>query len=328
MLKNVLIFPFLLLVLAPFPVAAEIPLGTPDPYDILYPDDEEPSAAEIQLGHQLFFDPRLSASGRVSCATCHLPEAGLGDGLERAQGNSGKPLRRNTPHLYNLAWNLVFFWDGRATSLEEQSLMPISDPEEMNLPLPRMIEILGGVKLYRNRFEEIYGSGGLTADNVGRALAAFQRTLVSDNAPFDRFMAGNRAALSEEAVRGMRIFIGKGRCTKCHDGPNFTDQSFHNIGVGGDDPGRFEVVADESLRGAFKTPGLRNVALTAPYMHNGSIGTLEEVIRFYNRGGDRKDNLSKLIVPLGLSEREIADLLAFLGALTDPVWPARPALPD
>lgn len=316
------------LLIATVPVRAEVPLGTPDPHDIFYPDDEEPAAEEVELGRALFFDSRLSANGRLSCATCHLPELGLGDGMARAVGSTGKPLVRNSPHLYNLAWNVVFFWDGRATSLEEQALMPITDPEEMNLSVGRMIEILGGVSVYRNRFTEIYGPGGLNATNVARALAAFERTLISDNSPFDRYMAGNRAAMSEEAVRGMQIFTGKGRCTKCHDGPNLTDQSFHNIGVDDDDPGRYEVVRDESLRGAFKTPGLRNVALTAPYMHNGSIGTLEEVIHFYNRGGDRKDNLSKLIQPLGLDKREVADLLAFLGALTDPVWPRRPALPE
>jgi cytochrome c peroxidase len=177
-------------------------------------------------------------------------------------------------------------------------------------------------------FAEVYPNSGLTAENVGRAIAAFERTIISNNSPFDRYMRGDKNAMDPAAIRGMQLFMGKANCTACHSGPNFTDESFHNIGVGDSDPGRAAIVGDASLTGAFKTPGLRNVVLSAPYMHNGSSATLEEVVRFYNTGGTSTQGLSELIKPLHLTDSEVFDLVAFLGALTDPVVVTRPAIPS
>jgi len=306
--------------------AAEI--GVPDLDDIEYPEEEAPSAGEVELGKMLFFDPRLSVNQVQSCATCHNPDLGFSDGMAKGLGSMGGTVGRNSPQINNLAWNVTFFWDGRAASLEEQALGPIQAPGEMNLPLEELVGRLKKVGYYRTQFDKVYGDSGISNDNIGKALASFERTLNSINSPFDRYMKGDKVAMSDAQVRGMALFKGKGNCTKCHDGANFTDNSFHNIGVNDTDPGRFKINHDKTMTGAFKTPGLRNILLSAPYMHNGSEGTLEEVVRFYNRGGDKKDNLDKLIVPLKLTTLEITDLVAFLGALTDPIIVERPTIPS
>lgn len=303
------------------------PLGTPDLDDIEYPDDEPHSEAEIQLGKTLFYDTRLSSNQLQSCATCHNPDLGFGDGVATSLGTMGKQVDRNAQPLYNLAWNVTFFWDGRASSLEEQAIGPIEAPGEMNLPLDEAVNRLSAVKYYRDAFAQIYGSDDITPELIGRAIAAYERTLNSIDSPFDRYIAGDKNAMSPAAIRGLALFEGKGNCTDCHDGPNFTDNSFHNIGVNTKDLGRGAVIQDPTLNKAFKTPGLRNVTLTAPYMHNGSEATLMDVIEFYNRGGDIKEGISNLIVPLNLTEQEKADLLAFLGALTDPLDEERPEIP-
>lgn len=308
---------------------ATTPLGTPDPLDILYPDDLEPSAAEVELGRVLFFDPRLSANRNVSCATCHNPDLGFGDGRRLSSGTDGQALSRHTPSLYNLAWGVLFFLDGRAASLEEQALMPISSAQEMNMQAEELLPRLQSVAWYRAQFERVYGPGPLRLAWIGRAIAAFERSIQVTDTPFDRFLAGDRSALGPAAQRGLILFEGKAECALCHDGPNFTDDSFHNLGhADQSDAGRGGVLGDETLHGAFRTPGLRNVALSAPYMHDGSLATLEEVIRFYNRGGDRSDLRSSLIRPLHLTEGEITDLLAFLGALTQPLDTTRPEIPE
>jgi len=303
-------------------------LGTPDPYDIEYPDDEEHSAEEIELGKVLFFDTRLSINKMQSCATCHNPDLGFGDGLTTSIGAMGDRVGRNAPHIYNLAWSTIFFWDGRSPTLEDQALGPIEAAGEMNLPLDKLMPRLESVPFYVTTFGDIY-EDGLTLENVGRAIAAFERSIVSDNSPFDQYIKGNFAAMSPNAVQGLELFKGKANCTKCHDGPNFTDDSFHNIGVSPveKDLGRAAIIDSNDLKGAFKTPGLRNVALTAPYMHDGSEGTLEEVVEFYNKGGTHKENISSLIVPLELSDYEVTALVEFLGALTDPVVIERPQVP-
>lgn len=302
-------------------------LGVPDRDDIEYPDDEPPSAKEVYLGKVLFFDKRLSSNNHLSCASCHNPDLGFGDGIALGRGTMGNTLGRNTPHIYNLAWNTTLFWDGRASSLEEQALGPIQAPGEMNMPLTQLLPRLKEVPYYVYTFAKVYPDSGLTAENIGRAIAAFERTIVSDNAPFDRYMKGVKTAMSPEAIRGMALFTGKANCVACHSGPNFTDESFHNIGLGGEDTGRAAIVGDATLNRAFKTPGLRNALLTAPYMHDGSVATLEEVVRFYNAGGKHKNGASDLIKPLHLAEAEVFDLVAFLGALTDPVVVTRPEIP-
>ena len=303
------------------------PLGVPDVEDIEYPDGEPPSEAEIHLGKVLFFDKRLSINDRVSCASCHNPNLGLGDGMALGIGAMGSRLRRNTPHLYNLAWNVVFFWDGRTTSLEEQALQPIQSSDEMNMPLDTLVRKLKKAPYYIETFQKVYPESEITPENIAKALAAFERTIISNNSPFDRYMKGDESSMSPAAIRGMTLFGGKASCIACHDGPNFTDNSFHNIGVGGEDAGRANITNDPTMVGAFRTAGLRNVLLTAPYMHNGSKKTLEDVIRFYAQGGENKEGISALIKPLNLTESEIADLIAFLGALTDPVVITRPDVP-
>ncbi|WP_111978882.1 cytochrome-c peroxidase [Algibacillus agarilyticus] len=303
-------------------------LSTPDIDDIEYPDEEEHSQSEIELGKTLFFDTRLSSNQKQSCATCHNPDLGFGDGLKTSLGTMGEHVGRNAPHLYNLAWGAIFFWDGRAATLEEQALGPIAAPGEMNLPLTELIPRLAKVDFYRKQFSDIYDDG-LTLNNVGRAIAAFERTIISTNSPFDKYIAGDKSAMSPAAIAGMKLFEGKARCVKCHDGANFTDDSFHNIGVSdvAADQGRGGIIKSASFNGAFKTPGLRNTLLTAPYMHDGSEATLEDVIRFYNMGGKHKQNLSNLILPLNLTENEILELIAFLGALTAHVQIERPQIP-
>lgn len=302
-------------------------LTTPDVDDIEYPDDEAPSKAEVELGKILFFDPRLSSNQKQSCASCHNPDLGFSDGIKTSIGTMGTAVSRNAPHLYNLAWASTLFWDGRASSLEEQALGPIQAAGEMNLPLDVLIPRLNKVPFYKQQFEDIYGETAITAENIGKAIAAFERTIISDNSAFDQYIAGNRLAISPAALRGMKLFEGKANCTGCHDGANFTDDSFHNIGVDSEDIGRAGIVKSAELQKAFKTPGLRNIVYSAPYMHDGSEGSLEDVIRFYNRGGDNKNAVDKLIKPLNLNEIEIADLVAFLGALTDPVIVNRPIIP-
>jgi cytochrome c peroxidase len=313
-----------LLLVASNTLAVE-PLGTPDPMAIEYPDGLPPTPQVVELGRQLFFETRLSSDQQHSCASCHLPELGLGDGLRRGHGATGQQHTRNTPPLYNLAWNVSFFWDGRATTLEEQALQPIQDPKEMNLSLQGMIKNLSDITSYRARFQQAFGSDEISTERVAQALAGFQRSLISTNSAFDRYLAGEQTAMSPEAIRGLKLFEGKANCMACHDGPNLTDNSFHNIGLGDKDPGRATIVKDARLTGAFKTPGLRNVMLTAPYMHDGSLATLEDVMRHYNKGGKKSPHLDKQMKPLNLSDQDIQDLVAFMGALTDPVPVTRPA---
>jgi cytochrome c peroxidase len=308
-------------------VPAADALGVPDPATIEYPEGAPPSQEEILLGKTLFFDSRLSINHRESCASCHNPSLGFSDGMAKGLGAMGSALGRNSPHLYNLAWNMVLFWDGRASSLEEQALAPIQSPGEMNMPLDSLIARLQGVAAYRERFAKVYGKSGVCKENVGRAIAAFERTLISDNSAFDKYMRGNAGAMGPEAVRGLDLFKAKGGCIQCHSGPNLTDESFHNIGLGDGDIGRAKIFPGATAMGAFKTPGLRNAALTAPYMHDGSEPTLESVVRFYNKGGAVAQGRDRLINPLHLSEGEIRDLVAFLGALTDPIRIDPPDIP-
>lgn len=330
-IKKLLTFSALLFISLHLNAAVDLSktdLGTPDRDYIEYPDDEEHSLEEIELGKWLFFDNRLSKNNNQSCATCHNPELGFSDGMKFGLGTDGNRVGRNAPHIYNLAWATTFFWDGRALSLEEQALGPILSSAEMGMSQELTLERLQNIKGYLKRFEEVYDDG-LTFENVGKAIAAFERTFISDNAAFDQYIAGNEQAMSPSAVRGLQVFIGKGNCIDCHSGPNFTDDSFHNIGVGDADVGQFAINNDPASKSAFKTPGLRNIIYSGPYLHDGSAASLEEVIDLYNAGGVAgAQNVSKLIKPLGLDNQEKADLVAFLGALTDRVVIERPKLPE
>lgn len=282
------------------------------------PEGNALSAAKVELGRKLFFDPVLSAEGTRSCVSCHQPSRYFTDGRARAVDRNGSPGRRNVPSILNAAYGRSFFWDGRAGSLEEQVVQPIQGETELGLPLEELIRRLSEREDYRLAFRDAFGEGGISSGRVARALASYVRTLRSGDAPIDRFLHGDTAALSPDAKRGFRLFVGRANCGVCHLAPLFTDHRFHNTGVswGSPDRGRSAVTGREEDQGAFKTPSLRNVAMTAPYMHDGSLATLEDVIERYDRGGDPNPALDEEIKPLGLTPTEKRHLLAFLEALT------------
>jgi cytochrome c peroxidase len=288
------------------------------PSTIPAPRDNRITPARTALGRALFFDPRLSRSGSMSCATCHNPALSWSDALPTAVGDHMTPLGRRTPTVLNLAWAAALFWDGRAESLEEQALGPIQATEEMNLPLDQLTTRLRAIPGYAPAFAAAYPGEAIAPPTVARALATYQRTLVSASAPFDRWVAGEPRALTPEAKAGFDLFTGKAGCANCHSGWRFTDDSFHDIGVGGADSGRAHVLPDvPAIEFAFKTPTLRNVAVRAPYMHDGSERTLDDVIDLYDRGGRvRRASLSDEVRPLHLSAAERRALLSFLESLT------------
>lgn len=281
------------------------------------PADNPATPEKIALGKQLFFDPRLSGDNSKSCASCHLPEKAFSDALPRAKGLVGKELSRNTPTLLNVGFYSAYFWDGRAGSLEEQALFPIQSPDEMNQDLPALEKELNAIPGYVAQFEAVFGSP-VTAANIAKALAAFQRTLVSGASPFDRYLAGDKSALSEEAQSGWELFRGAAGCIRCHNGPNFSDSKFYRLGTTFRDRGRGAITGEKRDFFAFRAPGLRDVARTAPYMHDGSMETLAQVVEFYYRGApiQSPDGLPLDIAPLlGQSYSEISAIVAFLEAL-------------
>lgn len=286
--------------------------------EIWYPDDNPPNQAKVDLGRILFFDTRLSRTGGQSCASCHNPAFAWGDGLPVGVGDNLQPLGRRSPSILNLAWGEPLMWDGRAESLEEQALGPLQSSAEMNMPLEELVEILEGIEGYRPLFAAAFdGDPAITAERVGMAIATFERTVVSSVAPFDAWIAGDEGAISEDAQRGFELFVGKGNCAACHEGWRFTDDSFHDIGLDDDDLGRGALFPNiTTMQNAFKTPGLRNINQRAPYMHDGSIETLADVVRHYNDGGISRPSRSPEVTPLGLDEVEIAQIVAFLDTLT------------
>lgn len=283
-----------------------------------------PDARELELGRKLFFDPRLSARGTMSCASCHDPSRAWGDGLARARGAGQKELARNTPSLLaaRRGVNKTFFWDGRAPTMEDAILTALQNRVEMARDPATVESVLRSIPEYARAFEELYGRKGLNAANLARALAQFVRHEIRPGeSPFERF-ARDDGALDARAKRGLALFAGKARCALCHSGPELSHDAFHNIGLapraGAEDLGRGSYVADPRARRAFRTPSLRDVARTAPYMHDGSLRDLRAVIEFYNRGGDVAEGRDELIVPLNLSEEEKDALAAFLESLTRP----------
>src|SRR6185295_3086857 len=288
------------------------------PAAVPFPQNNQHTAAREALGKSLFFDPRLSGSDRISCASCHNPALSWGDGLARAVGHGKTPLSRRTPTILNLAWADSMFWDGRAESLEEQALGPIQAPGEMNLTLDRMVAKIGAIPGYQSLFASGYPGEPIAETTVAKAIATFERRIVSGRAPFDRWQAGAGDAMSADAQHGFELFNTKGRCSTCHGGWRFTDDSFHDIGIPGTDRGRGTIRPNiEVMQHAFKTPTLRNVAGRAPYMHDGSVATLEDVVELYDAGGRaRRASLSPEIKPLRLTVGEKRDLIAFLQTLT------------
>ncbi|MFQ5561164.1 MAG: cytochrome-c peroxidase [Nitrospinota bacterium] len=335
-MKNfILCFSFLTLsFLLPQTLLASEDLSSFDPLPVMtFPADNLYSVEKEMLGKMLFFDPRLSGSNWIRCATCHDPALGFSDALPRSIGDGQKELGRHSPTVINTGYNLSQFWDGRAKTLEEQALGPIQAAGEMNQNIDNLIKELNAIPEYRRLFKKIFPEEGVSASTIGKALATFERTIISANSPFDRYLAGNKTAMSRSAINGMNLFAGKAGCNLCHNGPNFTDNKFHNIGVepGGPlqkDSGRFAVTKEVDDTGAFKTPTLRHITRTAPYMHNGTEKTLSDVVEFYNLGGKSKENLSPLIQPLSLTEKEKDELVEFLKALEgEPIAVSIPILP-
>lgn len=295
---------------------AELPLGL---VQFEAPKNNRATPAKVALGKLLFFDTRLSRDNTVNCSTCHNPKLGWTDQSPTVIGVRNQIGERSAPTLLNSAYQTVFFWDGRAASLEEQALEPIANPREMDLTHAEVVARVAAIPGYAPYFKRAFGSKKVTIDRIAKALASFERTIVSGNSPYDRYAAGDQAALSTEAVRGLHLFQGRAKCVSCHGGPNLTDEEFHNLGVGlqrkETDLGRFRVTQKDADRGAFKTPTLRNLGDTFPYMHDGSLATLRDVIDLIDAGGRPNQWLSPEIKPLGLSAQEKDDLLAFLEAL-------------
>lgn len=299
------------------------------PASIPQPADNPSTPERVALGKMLFFDPRLSGSSVMSCATCHNPSFAWGDRLPVGVGNTHKALGRRTPTILNAAFNEVQMWDGRFATLEHQALGPMMASVEMNNTPEVIVQRLSSIPKYVDLFREAYGQPAITTGNVAKAIACFERTIISAEAPFDRYVAGDDQAISEQAKRGFVLFNTKASCVSCHSGWNFTDYSFHDIGLVSEDLGRGPIIGIEGLNHAFKTPTLRNIDQRAPYGHNGSEPDLESIIALYNEGGRvKRPTLSGEIKPLNLTPHESADLIAFLRTLTskDPEV-ALPVLP-
>ena len=340
-----------------FSALLSLPLGL-DEEDFYVPEDNPLTAAKIELGRLLFFDRRLSADDSVACSSCHSPDKGFGDNRRVSLGINAQLGGRNAPTIINRFSNVAQFWDGRAKSLEEQAKGPLTNPLEMGMPdLDAVVTKVAAIKGYRERFEKVFDQP-VNIDDLARAIASFERTIVSGNSKWDRYIVGDKFALSLSEKRGLEVFEAKGRCNQCHSGWNFTDEKYHNIGIDWDAPqvdlGRFFVTGKEKDIGAFKTPTLRDISRTAPFMHDGRFSQLSEVVDYYNDGGilnpflstemlrpdlsfeqtlerfsEKKNEVGKSeggelktvpIKKLHLSEQEKEDLVAFLIALGGEGW--------
>ncbi|MFC4313933.1 cytochrome-c peroxidase [Steroidobacter flavus] len=287
-------------------------------------DLQERDAARVELGRKLFSDPLLSSDRTVSCASCHKPEKAFADDVAFSVGVGGAKGERNTPTLLNVGGRTSMFWDGRAETLEDQAIFPIENPIEMNLPIAEAIQRLEASADYKQLFAVAY-EGKITPRTVGRALAAFQKTLKSFDTPYDSFNLGDDSAISASAKRGRLLFIGRAKCADCHSGNDFTSERFRNIGLFDgaqlSDRGRGKVTGNPADDGQFKVPTLRNVAVTAPYMHNGMFKTLREVISYYSEPDKvvpgQKGRDASMGEPLRLTPEEIEDIESFLRTLTD-----------
>lgn len=299
--------------------------GEPKPLpNVSHPEDNPSTPEKVALGRKLFFDPMLSRDRTISCATCHDPDKGFADGRKLAVGIDDRTGRRHTPSLTNVGFAKSLMWDGRATSLETQALLPIANPCEMGLALDELMRRLRSDDQYRVAFKRAFDDDP-SPDRVARAIASFERTLVLRETPFDRHLAGDNKALDDAAKRGMRLFFGEAKCSTCHSDPLLSDGEFHNVGIVNErdfDEGRAAISKQERDRGAFRTPQLRGVGRTAPYMHDGRFATLEEVVRHYNFGGvtdAENPNRDEQLEVLYLDDESVADLVQFLAkGLTRP----------
>ncbi len=302
----------------------KLPFGLEESAMVIPPDNPM-TVQKVELGRILFFDRRLSNDNTVACASCHLSQNGFTDGQPVSTGIKGQKGGRSAPASFNRVFSSAQFWDGRAATLEDQSIGPFTNPIEhgfvnYDIMIAKMKKIPG----YKTLFLQAFGED-ITIGNVGKAIASFQRTVLSGNSPADRFDQGQEAgAISAQAQKGLTLFRDKARCTKCHSGFNFTDEKFHNLGIGWDDNkvdlGRYMVTKNAEDIGAFKTPTLREIARSAPYTHDGRFKTLEEVVNFYNKGGVKNPHQDPLILPLELTDQEKQDLVAFLRTLNGEGW--------
>jgi cytochrome c peroxidase len=342
-----------------------IPLGLPaDTWDYYVPRNNQLTPAKIELGRKLFFDARLSADGRVSCSSCHDPKLAFTDGKAVAEGIFGRRGSRNSPTILNATFNTGQFWDGRADTLEDQAIQPLINQLEMgNQSYDEVVKRLRAIPEYAAEFQSVFGAE-VKIELVGKAIAAYERTLVSGDSPFDRFIAGDQGAISEAAKRGFALFRGKARCSRCHTFsdalPLFSDFNYHNTGVAANHPNfdrlsrrAYEVVETDRAKeiidklaaedggqelgrvlisyqvfdiGSYRKPSLRNIALTAPYFHDGSAKTLADVVRFYNEGGRQNINREWDLNALALTDEEQRDLVAFLESLTGKTHEASPGV--
>ncbi|MCX5800141.1 MAG: cytochrome-c peroxidase [Candidatus Eisenbacteria bacterium] len=282
------------------------------------PADNPQTGMKIMLGKQLYFDTRLSKDNTISCATCHDPLAGWADKGPTSEGIGSQRGGRRAPPVSNAAYLPLQFWDGRAPSLEEQAKGPIQNPVEMGNTHEQMLRTVGDIPGYVEEFKNVFGTTPVTIDQVAQAIAAFERTVITTDSPFDRLVKGDDTALTPLEKQGLEIFNGKAHCTACHWGGHFTDGRFHNLGVTQSGPlkvddGRSEITKNPKDTRAFKTPTVRDAALRPPYMHTGGEKTLTDVVNFYNKGGGTRDAyLDRIMVPLGLTDQEVSALVAFM----------------
>jgi len=295
----------------------------------LTPSDNRVTEAKYYLGRQLFFDPRLSQSNMISCASCHNPSLSWGNGLARGVGHGHAVLGRKVPTLYNAAWSTYLFWDGRAEGLEDQALGPIQAPLEMNMPLPQLVKKLGKIQGYVEQFNAVFPEAGLSAETIAKAIATYERSIISAPSRFDRWVEGDEEAISDSAKRGFVLFNGKANCVACHTGWNFTNGSFADVGIAGANPDPNANLGRMKEPFFFKTPTLIGIHERGPYMHDGSVATLEAVIENYDQGGVVKRHLVGVqLKKLGLSIAEKKDLISFLKALSPEDKPVSfPVLP-
>lgn len=307
------------------PYKLSVPFGLEDDVKTYIPEDNPLTAEKVELGKLLFFDPRLSRDNTISCASCHKPELAWTDGTKLGMGINNQLSTRNTMTIINRLYSKAQLWHGKSPSLEAQAKNPLTKSARMGMPSSDAeVAKLNAIKGYRERFHQVFCTD-VTMDGIAKAIAAFERTVLSGNSPADRYdMGQEEGAISESAKRGLKVFQGKGRCTRCHSGFNFTDEEFHNLGIDWDtgraDLGRYSVEKHPGTVGGFKTPTLREISRTAPYMHDGRFATLEEVVDLYDRGGIQNPHLSNLIIPLGLTQQEKKDLVEYMRTLNGEGW--------
>ena len=282
------------------------------------PNNNKITKDRIKLGKLLYFDPALSRDGTVSCSSCHNPKLGWSDSQAKAIGIENRQGPRNSPTILNTAYQIRQFWDGRAKTLEEQALGPIQADVEMDMNLDVLLMKLNKNRTYLELFEKAYPNEGITDKTLAKAIASFERTIVSTEAPFDKFIKGDKEAISKSAQKGFKLFTTKARCSDCHDGFNFSDGSFHNIALGGSDEGRYILKKRAAWFHAFKTPTLRDITKSGPYFHDGSVKTLKEATTICATGGRYPNgkNVSTFIVDRGLSEKEIDNIVEFMKTLS------------